>query len=177
MATYDLTDGSVSFVGAGKIAALPTSYDTEAVRMVSAIFDLGALIKNGYTLNSGDVFQLLEIQAGTLVLVAGATVESAFDGTTTVNVDFAGGDDIVDGADVTSTGVCAAGTNGTDAGAFLASGSKNYADDIATTDTIDVTLTSSDATTGVLRVWAIVADYTVRKPVVVPTDVDRDQLA
>ena len=55
---------------------------------------------------NGDIFQLLEIPADTMVLFAGAYVEiAAVDGTSpTVDIDFAAGDDIVDGGDVTSTG-------------------------------------------------------------------------
>ena len=48
----------------------------------------------------GDVFNL-EIPAGVLVLNAGAEVMKAFNSSVTADIDFAGGDDIVDGADVT----------------------------------------------------------------------------
>lgn len=175
MATYDLTSRDTAFVNQNSIAKYPSKWHSEPVRTICAYLDLAALIKNGYTLSTGDVFQLLEIPASTLVLVAGAEVISAFDGTTTVDVDFAGGDDIVDGADVTSTGPCAAGSNGT-ATTLIASASKAYTDLITTTDTIDVTIASTDATTGVLRVWATVVDITDRRPVRA-TEVSRDQLA
>lgn len=177
MATYDLTSRSTAFVNADSIAAYPTSYASQGVRTVEAFLDLAAMIKNGYTLSTGDVFQLLEIPANTLILTAGAEVVEAFDGTTTVDVDFAGGDDIVDGANVTSVGICAAGTNGTSATAITASASKTYSDYISTTDTIDVTIASTDATKGVLRVFAVIVDMTSRKPKVRATDVARDQLA
>ena len=36
----------------------------------------------------------------------------AFTSSCTLDMDFAAGDDIIDGADITSTGFCAAGTNG-----------------------------------------------------------------
>jgi hypothetical protein len=177
MATYDLTSRATAFINADSIAAYPTSYASQGVRTVEAFFDLKALIKNGYTLSTGDVFQVLEIPANTLILTAGVEVVEAFDGTAAVDVDFAGGDDIVDGADVTSVGICAAGSNGTSATAIIASAGKAYTDYISTTDTIDVLLASSDATKGVLRVFAVVVDMTSRKPAVQATEVDRDQLA
>lgn len=175
MATYDLTSKATAFVNSDSSAVYPSMFDTVPVRVVSAYFDLAALIKRGYTLSTGDVFQLLEIPASTLVLVAGAEVVSAFDGTAAVDVDFAGGDDIVDGADVTSVGACAAGSNGT-ATTIIASASKAYTDLITTTDTIDVLLTSADATTGVLRVWAAIIDISGQRPAQA-TEVTRDQLA
>ena len=55
---------------------------------------------------------MLEIPAGTLVLNAGAEVMKAFTSSCTLDMDFGGGDDIIDGADITSTGYCAAGSNG-----------------------------------------------------------------
>jgi len=82
---------------------------------------------------------------------------TAFDGTTPiVDIDFAAGDDIVDGGDVTSTGYLAAGTNG---GANLTS-QATFTQLVSTTDTIDVKLiaASADVTVGKLRVYAIVVD-------------------
>jgi len=175
MATYDLTSSDTAFVNADSIAAYPSGFHSEPMRVVSAYFDLAALIENGYTLATGDIFNLLEIPASTLVVVAGAEVVSAFDGTATVDIDFAGGDDIVDGADVTSTGACAAGTNGT-ATTVIASATKSYTDLITTTDTIDVLLTSANATEGVLRVWAAILDLSDRRAQRA-NEVTRDQLA
>ena len=99
---------------------------------------------------------------------------TAFDGTTTVDIDFAGGDDIVDGADVTSVGFCAAGTNG-QTNTVVGSAASTYTQFVSTTDTIDVTVASTDATVGVLRVYAIVMDC--NENATVPTEVTRDQLA
>ena len=55
---------------------------------------------------------MLEIPAGTLVLNAGAEVMAAFTSICTLDMDFGGGDDIIDGADITSAGFCLAGSNG-----------------------------------------------------------------
>ena len=171
MATYDLTLGSTSSsTAADSIAALPAK--RRSAYMVEAILDISKI--DNYTCVNGDVFQVLEIPANTFIVAAGAEVLTAFDGTTpTVDIDFAGGDDIVDGGDVTATGYLAAGTNG---GANLTS-QATFTQLVTTTDTIDVTLAaaSADVTSGKLRVYAIVVDL---DGVLESADeVDRDQLA
>ncbi|PHS02789.1 MAG: hypothetical protein COA78_20310 [Blastopirellula sp.] len=175
MATYDMTSSGTATVGANSIAVLPSMKHGEAVRKIEAYLDFGKLVlDSGYTLATGDVFQLLEIPAGTIVLNAGAEVMTAFDGTATVDIDFAGGDDIVDGFNVTSVGFAAAGTNG-QTNTIVGAAASTYTQFVSTTDTIDVTLASSNATVGVLRVYAHVMDCNEHGTVVV--DVDRDQLA
>jgi len=180
MATYDLTDRSDNaFTNASSIAEYPSEYQTPKVRTLQAYLDMEALIKRGLTVGAADVFQLLEIPANVIVLVAGSQVVKVFDGTSpTVDIDFAAGDDIIDGGDVTALGFLAAGTNGTSGTTIVASAGKNYTDYIATTDTIDVKLIagSSDVTEGILRVYATVIDLSERaasRPVEAP----RDQLA
>ena len=115
------------------------------------------MVAKGYSGADGDVFQLLEIPAGVLVLNAGAEVMKAFNSSVTADIDFAGGDDIVDGADVTSTGFCAAGTNG-QTNTVVGSAASTYTQFITTTDTIDVTLAGAAPTTGRIRVYATVID-------------------
>ena len=84
------------------------------------------------------IFQLLEIPADTMVLFAGAYVEAAVDGTSpTVDIDFAAGDDIVDGGDVSSTGWLASGTNG-QAMVVGTGAASTFTQHVTTTDTIDV---------------------------------------
>lgn len=176
MATYDLTSSDTSFINTDSIAALPSKWQANNMYMVEATIDIAKFIANGYTFSSGDVFQALEIPADSLVLAAGAEVTTAFDGTTpVVDIDFAAGDDIVDGADVSSTGWCAGGTNGQ--GLVVGAGVANtFTQLVTTTDTIDVTLTGTAVTEGVLRVVAIVVrlEETGR---VAPDEVVRDQLA
>ncbi len=171
MATYDLTLGSSKKNSAADtIAALPDV--RRQAYMVEAILDISKIAN--YTCVNGDVFQLLEIPAGTFIVAAGAEVLTAFNGTTpTVDIDFAAGDDIVDGGDVTATGYLAAGTNG---GANLTS-QVTFTQLVTTTDTIDVKLiaASADVTSGKLRVYAVVVDMnTVANTA---DEVDRDQLA
>ena len=106
MATFDLTAKSTTGVGANSIATLPANAGTHMVRTIQAYLDIDALIATGNTISNGDVFQMLEIPAGTLVLNAGAEVMSAFTSSCTLDMDFGAGDDIIDGADITSTGFC-----------------------------------------------------------------------
>ena len=171
MATYDLTLGSTkSSTAANSIASLPDVRNQ--AYMVEAILDLSKIAN--YTCVNGDIFQVLEVPANTFIIAAGAEVLTAFDGTTpTVDIDFAAGDDIVDGGDVTATGYLAAGTNG---GANLTS-QATFAQLVTTTDTIDVKLiaASADVTVGALRVYAVVVDLDGIADTA--AEVDRDQLA
>ena len=95
MATFDLTAKSTTGVGANSIATLPAHAGTHMVRTIQEYLDIDALIAAGNSISDGDVFQMLEIPAGTLVLNAGAEVMLAFTGSCTLDMDFAGGDDII----------------------------------------------------------------------------------
>jgi hypothetical protein len=171
MATFDLTLGATKKGSAAdSIASFPDVRNQ--AYMVEAILDISKIAN--YTCVNGDVFQLLEIPAGTLIVAAGAEVLTAFNGTTpTVDIDFAAGDDIVDGGDVTATGYLAAGTNG---GANLTS-QVTFTQLVTAADTIDVKLiaASADVTSGVLRVYAVVVD--LNGVAQTAAEVDRDQLA
>ena len=171
MATYDLTLGSTKKGSAAdSIASFPDVRNQ--AYMVEAVLDISKIAN--YTCVNGDIFQLLEIPAGTLIIAAGAEVLTAFNGTTpTVDIDFAAGDDIVDGGDVTATGYLAAGANG---GANLTS-QVTFTQLVTAADTIDVKLiaASADVTSGVLRVYAVVVD--LNGIAQTAAEVDRDQLA
>lgn len=178
MATYDLTSKSTVGVNSDSIAALPGMLPGRSAFGVDKVFDIAKVIADGYTYASGDVWQLLEIPANTMVIAAGAYVHTAFDGTSpVVDIDFAGGDDIVDGASLASTGALASGTNGkaftVDTGA-----ASTFTELQSSADTIDLTITSgaADVTEGVIRVWALVVPITPLGNVM-PTEVTRDQLA
>ncbi len=107
-----MTDADTVGVGADSIAVLPPKSDSHVAYTIQATLDIDDMVAKGYSGADGDIFQLLEVPAGVLVLNAGAEVMKAFNSSVTADIDFAGGDDIVDGADVTSTGFCAAGSNG-----------------------------------------------------------------
>ena len=176
MATFDLTAKSTTGVGANSIANLPAHAGTHMVRTIHEYLDIDALIAAGNSISDGDVFQMLEIPAGTLVLNAGAEVMKAFTGSCTLDMDFAGGDDIIDGADITSTGYCAAGSNG-QTNTVVGSAASTYTQFIGTADTIDCTIAGAAAATGRLRVYATVIDCNDHGAVDKATEVDRDLLA
>tara|TARA_Y100001938_G_scaffold45123_1_gene62709 strand:+ start:288 stop:818 length:531 start_codon:yes stop_codon:yes gene_type:complete len=176
MATFDLTAKSTTGVGANSIASLPSHQGTHMPQTIQQYLDIDALIAAGNTIANGDVFQMLEIPAGCLVLNAGAEVMKAFTSSCTLDMDFGGGDDIIDGADITSTGFCAAGSNGQTNVVGTGSAS-TYTQFIGTADTIDCTIAGAAAATGRLRVYATVIDCNDHGAVDKATEVDRDFLA
>ena len=176
MATFDLTAKSTTGVGANSIAALPSHVGTHMPQTIQEYLDIDALIAAGNSIADGDVFQMLEIPAGCLVLNAGAEVMKAFTSSCTLDMDFGGGDDIIDGADITSTGFCAAGSNG-QTNTVVGSAASTYTQFIGTADTIDCTIAGAAAATGRLRVYATVIDCNDHGAVDKATEVDRDFLA
>ena len=120
MATFDMTSKATVGVDSDSIAAATSRHQAMGMYMREARLDIAKMVEDGYSCTNGDIFQLLEIPANTLVLFAGAEVETAFNGTSpTVDIDFAAGDDIVDGGDVSSAGFLASGTNGQSKGHVL----------------------------------------------------------
>ena len=176
MATFDLTAKSTTGVGANSIAALPSNVGTHMVRTIQEYLDIDSLVAAGNSFSDGDVFQLLEIPAGTLVLNAGAEVMAAFTSSCTLDMDFGGGDDIIDGADITSAGFCAAGSNG-QTNTVVGNATSTYTQFIGTADTIDCTIAGAAAATGRLRGYATVIDCNDHGAVDKATEVDRDFLA
>ena len=176
MATYDMTSSSTVGVSSNSIAVLPSQTGMATMRMVQAYLDIDALVAEGYSGADGDIFQLLEIPAGTLVLFAGAEVEKAFTGSCTLDMDFAAGDDIIDGADITSTGFCAEGSNGQPNDVTTGAAS-TFTQFIGTTDTIDCKIAGAAPATGRLRAYACVIDCNDVGAAGKADTVDRDQLA
>tara|TARA_R100001126_G_scaffold101014_1_gene80483 strand:- start:28 stop:558 length:531 start_codon:yes stop_codon:yes gene_type:complete len=176
MATYDMTSSSTTGVSSNSIAVLPSETGMGAMRMVQAYLDIDALVAAGYSGADGDIFQLLEIPAGCLVLFAGAEVEKAFTGSCTLDMDFAAGDDIIDGADITSTGFCAEGSNG-QSNDVTTGAASTFTQFVSTTDTIDCLIAGAAPATGRLRAYACIIDCNDLGAAGKATDVDRDQLA
>ena len=176
MATYDMTSSSTTGVSSNSIAVLPSETGMGAMRMVQAYLDIDALVAAGYSGADGDIFQLLEIPAGCLVLFAGAEVEKAFTGSCTLDMDFAAGDDIIDGADITSTGFCAEGSNG-QSNDVTTGAASTFTQFVSTTDTIDCLIAGAAPATGRLRAYACIVDCNDLGAAGKATDVDRDQLA
>ena len=173
MATYDMTSKATVGVDSDSIAAATSRHQAMGMYMREARLDIAKMVEDGYSCADGDIFQLLEIPANTMVLFAGAYVEAACDGTTpTVDIDFAEGDDIIDGGDVSSTGWLAQGTNGT---AMTTAGTLAFTQHVTTTDTVDVKLiaASADVTSGRIRVVAGCVDTGISGRVRA-TEVSRD---
>ena len=161
MATYDMTSVDTAGVGAN-VLSVPTVIGN-AVRTVEAILDIDAMVTAGYSGANGDIFQLLEIPAESIVIAAGAEIMKSFTASCTCDIDFAGGDDIIDGAALDAA-----------AGTYLAKGSNGEANIVNTgaastfaaaalacvgaADTIDVVVAGAAAATGRLRVYAVIAD-------------------
>ena len=103
MATFDLTAKSTTGVSADSNTNFPASVNPGAY-VIEKELDVAKLVADGTFSNvtSGDVFQLLEVPANTIVVTAGANVTTAFTGgSAAADSDFGGGDDIVDGGDLT----------------------------------------------------------------------------
>ena len=157
MATYDMTSSDTTGVGANTIVALPAVSTNHSMYNVEAYLDIDDKVAKGYSGANGDIFQLLEIPAGVLVINAGAEVMKAFTSSCTLDMDFGEGDDIIDGADITNAGFCAAGTNG-QPNTVVGSGASTYTQFITTADTIDCTIAGAAPATGRLRVYATLID-------------------
>jgi hypothetical protein len=177
MATYDMTSSATVGVDSNSIAAATSRHAAMGMYMREARLDIAKMVEDGYSCANGDIFQLLEIPANTMVLFAGAEVETAFNGSSpTVDIDFAAGDDIVDGGDVSAAGFLASGTNG-QAMTVGTGAASTFTQHVTATDTIDVKLiaASADVTSGILRVVACCIDTGPRGRVA-PTEVSRDQV-
>lgn len=166
MATFDMTSSATGGVNADSIAAHNSS--EKIAYSMEAVLDIASI--TGYSCTNGDIFQLLEIPANSVILSAGCEVLTAFDGTSpTIDVGTNAGDTIIDGGNAASAGYPAKGTNGAVLGTFSAL--------VTTADTIDVKLiaSSNDVTSGKLRVWAVVADIADKSAAA--TSAARDALA
>ena len=161
MATFDMTSVDTAGVGAN-VLAVPTVVGN-TVRTIEAILDIDAMIAAGATIANGDIFQLLEIPAESVVVAAGAEIMKSFTASCTCDIDFAGGDDIIDGAalDAAAGTYLAKGTNGeanivnTGAASTFAAAALAC---VGAADTIDVVVAGAAAATGRLRVYAVIAD-------------------
>ena len=161
MATYDMTSSDTAGVGAN-ITAVPTVVGN-TVRTIEAILDIDAMVTAGYSGANGEIFQLLEIPAGSVLLTAGAEIMKSFTASCTCDIDFAEGDDIIDGADLTQDAgtYLVLGTNGQTNIINTASASTYAAAAlalVAASDTIDVKVEGAAPATGRLRVYAVIAD-------------------
>ena len=161
MATYDMTSVDTAGVGAN-VLAVPTVIGN-AVRTIEAILDIDAMVTAGYSGANGDIFQLLEIPAESIVIAAGAEIMKSFTASCTCDIDFGGGDDIIDGAalDAAAGTYLVKGSNG-EANLVNSASASTYAAEslalVGAADTIDVVVAGAAPATGRLRVYAVVVD-------------------
>ena len=161
MATFDMTVSTTAGVGAN-VLAVPTVVGN-SVRTIEAILDIDAMITAGATIANGDIFQLLEIPAESVIVAAGAEIMKSFTASCTCNIDFGAGDDIVDGAalDAAAGTYLVKGSNG-EANIVNTGAASTFAAEalavVGAADTIDVVIAGAAAATGRLRVYAVVAD-------------------
>jgi hypothetical protein len=161
MATYDMTSIDTAGVGAN-VLAVPTVVGN-SVRTIEAILDIDAMVTAGYSGADGDIFQLLEIPSESVMLAGGAEIMKSFTASCTCNVDFGGGDDIIDGAalDAAAGTYLVKGSNG-EANIVNTGAASLYAAEalalVGAADTIDVVIAGAAPATGRLRVYAVIAD-------------------
>ena len=154
---------SIDTAGVGaNVLAVPTVIGN-AVRTVEAILDIDAMVTAGYSGANGDIFQLLEIPAESIVIAAGAEIMKSFTASCTCDIDFGGGDDIIDGAalDAAAGTYLVKGSNG-EANLVNSASASTYAAEslalVGAADTIDVVVAGAAPATGRLRVYAVVVD-------------------
>ena len=161
MATFDMTSVDTAGVGAN-VLAVPTVVGN-TVRTIEAILDIDAMVTAGYSGTDGDIFQLLEIPSESVMLAGGAEIMKSFTASCTCDIDFGGGDDIIDGAalDAAAGTYLVKGSNG-EANIVNTGAASTYAAEslalVGTADTVDVTIAGAAAATGRLRVYAVVVD-------------------
>jgi hypothetical protein len=172
MATVDMTVG-----GVGNAAATSINHKARmgAQMPYTVEFTLDfaeATTAKGSALAAGDIFQVIDVPANTLLHGAIAECVVAVNSTlATVDIDVAAGDDFIDGGDAATTGFMAIGSNG------LAPFGANTVAPASAADTIDVKLATVGDTavaTGKIRVIAFMTDVTAKLG---PNEVDRDTLA
>ena len=113
---------------------------------------------------SGNIgLDTLTNQYDEVVVAAGAEIMKSFTASCTCNIDFAGGDDIIDGAalDAAAGTYLVKGSNG-EANIVNTGAASTYAAEtlalVGAADTIDVVVAGAAPATGRLRVYAVVVD-------------------
>ena len=148
MATIDMAtfDGNGSHQSASNV---------RKVYVIENEIDIAdAVTSKGSALAAADVIQALNIPTNSMILGGGVEVKTATTGTAidlTIDIGITGGDVdlLVDGFDL----------DGAAAGAYAATGVQT-ATAVTTADTVDILIAGMTGTllTGVVRVWAVIAD-------------------
>jgi hypothetical protein len=150
-----------------------TPYSGSLTKTVVVEFDLAeALSTKGSALATGDVFEFLYLPKDHIIHGAVTKVTAVTESTgATFDLDVAGGDDFVDGGDLTTLGYVAPGTNG------LYPFGANTEGPTASGDTLDLTIKTVGGTaisTGTVQVHVFMTDVSNRGPATTAT---RDFLA
>ena len=150
MATYDHTTGQGT---AGHPSRKRGVYVLEKTVDIAAVCTAAGIS----ALTAADIIQAIDVPAEVYIIHVGVEVITALNGTSpTLDVDFAAGDDFVDGFDASSAGYASAGTSGhVDYTAVT-----TFSNRVTATDTIDILVNAgaNDVSTGKIRVYAILAD-------------------
>ena len=172
MATVDMTVGGVAN-GAATSINHKARMGAQMPYTVEFTLDFAeATTAKGSALAAGDVFQVIDVPANTMLHGAAAEVLVAANSSVcTLDIDIAAGDDFIAGGDAPSPGILAIGSNG------MAPFGANTVNPASAADTIDVKLATAGDTavaTGKVRVIAFMTDMTTKLG---PNEVDRDTLA
>ena len=134
--------GTVNVTGAGGTTGHPSN--GRVPYLVENTIDLSA-IRSDTGPDNGDVLQVLDIPAETLIMEAGIEVVTALSGSVTMDLGITGGDvDIYVDGDTNATGY------GT-----LTATARHIA---ASADTLDILIGGADSSAGKIRVWAVMCD-------------------
>src|SRR6056300_1316061 len=134
--------GTINVTGAGGTTGHPSNGRTPY--LVENTIDLSA-IRSDTGPDNGDVLQVIDIPAETLVMEAGIEVITALSSSATMDLGITGGDvDIYVDGDTNATGY------GT-----LTATARHIA---ATADTLDILIGGADSSAGKIKVWAVMCD-------------------
>ncbi len=134
--------GTVNVTGAGGTTGHPSN--GRVPYLVENTIDLSA-IRSDTGPDNGDVLQVLDIPAETLIMEAGIEVITALSSSATMDLGITGGDvDIYVDGDTNATGY------GT-----LTATARHIA---ASADTLDILIGGADSSAGKIRVWAVMCD-------------------
>ena len=134
--------GTLNVTGAGGTTGHPSN--GRVPYLVGNTIDLSA-IRGDTGPDNGDVLQVLDIPAETLIMEAGIEVITALSSSATMDLGITGGDvDIYVDGDTNATGY------GT-----LTATARHVA---ASADTLDILIGGADSSAGKIRVWAVMCD-------------------
>jgi len=153
--------GTLNVTGAGGTTGHPSN--GRVPYLVENTIDLSA-IRGDTGPDNGDVLQVLDIPAETLIMEAGIEVITALSSSATMDLGITGGDvDIYVDGDTNATGY------GT-----LTATARHVA---ASADTLDILIGGADSSAGKIRVWAVMCDVSGVNETDTNTDSQHDNVS